>query len=50
MPILAASHRKKGPGRRHLEGEPSFRQPDAHLYGNKLARKAFKRRLGLRHP
>lgn len=42
------SHTKKGPGRRHLEGDGSGRREEA-LVGNKLARKAYRRRLGLRH-
>lgn len=49
MPNRAASHRKKGPGRRHLEGKPSGWKPDAHLFGNKLARKAFSQTLAVCH-
>jgi len=42
------SHTKKGPGRRHVEGDGSQRD-EKHLVGNKLARKAHRRTVGLRH-
>lgn len=42
------SHTKKGPSRRHKEGNGFLRGED-HLAGNKLARKAYRGKLGLRH-
>lgn len=49
MANRAPSHTKKGPGRRHKEGEPSFVHPERHLYGSKLARKAFRGHLARSH-
>lgn len=42
------SHTKKGPSRRHEEGDGAQRG-EQHLAGNKLARKAHRGHVGLRH-
>lgn len=42
------SYTKKGPGRRHLQGDGSSRKEEA-LVGNKLARKAERKHLTHRH-
>ena len=46
----APSYREKGPGRRHVTGEPSYASPERTLYGSKLARKAFRRQVAVKHP
>ena len=46
----APSYRKKGPGRRHVTGEPSYASRERTLYGSKLARKAFRRQVAVKHP
>jgi hypothetical protein len=37
-----AHHTKKGPGRRHREGELDANHPEFRAFGNKLARKAIR--------
>lgn len=44
------TYTKKGPGRRHVTGEPSYASLERTLYGSKLARKAFRRQVAVKHP
>lgn len=46
----APSHRKKGPGRRHVQGEPQIYSPERDLYFNKMARKAYRGQVAIKHP
>ena len=50
MTNRAPSCTKKGPGRRLVEGAPRSGSREYWLYGNKLARKAARQRVTLRHP
>ena len=49
MAMLSPNYRKSGPGRRHVEGKPSSWKPDAHLYGQKMLRQAFRGQLAVCH-